>query len=246
MSASRNLVGQVDGVFSVTPSAARAHAIKNCLSVVRAINRLIEPEVREETRQRLERSQAAVSRVLELLEADLVPRTMGRVGEGAFLRADQVIDAVIERVADRGSEAGVTLVADCGQGGVFCDPASMIEALQNLVANAIEASAFGSAVVVKTQELGDGSQALSITDRGSGVPGDVLARLGTPFLTSRKGGSGLGFAVARNVIEQHGGTIRIESAANVGTTVSVWLPAPPGDRRTAAESVLLAAGQVGG
>jgi two-component system phosphate regulon sensor histidine kinase PhoR len=239
MSASRNLLDRVHGSISAPPPvAARAHAIKNCISVVRAVNRLLEGEVGEQGRERLERSQAAVVRMLALLESDLAPPTMPRADGGTFLRADQVMDAVVERVADRAAAEGVKLVVDCGPGGVVCDPQQLIEAVLNLVSNAVEASMFGSAVVIKTHELRDGSQEWTISDSGSGIPADVLARLGIPFVTSREGGAGLGLAVARSVIEQHGGVSRVESLPNVGTTVSIWLPASEG-RRTAVELVAL-------
>jgi two-component system phosphate regulon sensor histidine kinase PhoR len=239
MSASRNLLDRVHGSISAPPPvAARAHAIKNCISVVRAVNRLLEEEVGEQGRERLERSQAAVVRMLALLESDLAPPAMLRADGGTFLRADQVFDAVVERVADRAAAEGVKLVVDCGPGGVVCDPHALIEAVLNLVVNGVEASTFGSAVVIKTRELRDGSQEWTVSDSGSGIPADRLGRLGIPFVTSREGGAGLGLAMARSVIEQHGGVTRVESQPNVGTTVSIWLPAPEG-RRTAAELVAL-------
>jgi hypothetical protein len=59
-----------------------------------------------------------------------------------------------------------------------------------------------------------------------------------PFVTSREGGSGIGFAVARGVIEHHGGVVRVSSETRVGTTVSIWLPAPSG-RSAAVELVAM-------
>jgi two-component system cell cycle sensor histidine kinase PleC len=69
-----------------------------------------------------------------------------------------------------------------------------------------------------------------IEDTGIGIPKDTLKSLGRPFeqvesgLTKRHQGSGLGLAIAKSLTELHGGSIRIRSTANVGTTVTIRLP----------------------
>jgi signal transduction histidine kinase len=65
---------------------------------------------------------------------------------------------------------------------------------------------------------------VEIIDRGTGIPAADLPRLFEPFFTTRRTGSGLGLALARNVVEGLGGSITIESQPNVGTTVRIDLP----------------------
>jgi two-component system nitrogen regulation sensor histidine kinase GlnL len=65
---------------------------------------------------------------------------------------------------------------------------------------------------------------VEIADDGSGMSADVVERLGTPFFTTRKGGTGLGFAVSRHWVARHGGTLRVDSRPGGGTTVRVALP----------------------
>jgi signal transduction histidine kinase len=65
---------------------------------------------------------------------------------------------------------------------------------------------------------------VEIADDGPGMAPEVVARLGTPFFTTRKGGTGLGFAVSRHWVARHGGTLRIDSRPGGGTTVRVALP----------------------
>ena len=78
-------------------------------------------------------------------------------------------------------------------------------------------------------------------DRGAGMGPEILDRIQKPYYTTKEGGSGLGIAVARGIIEQHGGTLRFESTAGRGTTATVHLPAcatrGPGEEDEAAEPV---------
>ncbi len=68
---------------------------------------------------------------------------------------------------------------------------------------------------------------LTVTDTGSGIPGEVLARVAEPFFTTKGQGkgTGLGLAMAKGFSEQSGGALNIESAPGRGTTVSLWFPA---------------------
>jgi signal transduction histidine kinase len=101
--------------------------------------------------------------------------------------------------------------------------------LFHLVVNAMQASAPGQVVTI---DVGgpcpmSGKTPLRVIDRGEGMSPDVLERLKRPYFTTREGGTGLGVAVARALVEQHGGRLEIESAPGKGTTVTVELPRTP-------------------
>jgi len=113
-------------------------------------------------------------------------------------------------------------------------------ALVNLVRNAIQAMPTGGTVTVSAQPApGDGQFLLTISDTGVGLTAEDLKRLGEPFFTQRSGGVGLGFALARRIVTEHGGTLDASSTPGRGTTVAIRLPAqvldPP--RRSVAGSV---------
>ena len=97
-----------------------------------------------------------------------------------------------------------------------------------------------SAMTVSAQPVsGDGQFLLTISDTGVGLTAEDLKRLGEPFFTQRSGGVGLGFALARRIVTEHGGTLDASSEPGQGTTVAIRLPAhildPP--RRSVAGSV---------
>ena len=67
----------------------------------------------------------------------------------------------------------------------------------------------------------EGRWRIEVRDRGVGIAPDDLPRVFEPFFTTKRAGSGLGLALARNVVEGLGGTISVQSQQNVGTTVRI-------------------------
>jgi signal transduction histidine kinase len=216
---------------SLSARALRAHEFKNCLQVVKAVNKLVEPELSETSRQRMERSHAAVARMLGLIAQDLVAEGGDASSVCAFVSAIDIVRAVVARVKDVAEAGRVELFVQPGAGGVVGDAAALAEALGNIALNAIQSTSPGGAVFVATHECPDGYQHWVVEDTGRGMSEEVLARLGTPHFSLRPGGSGLGFAAARAAVGRQGGVTHIESRPGSGTMVTIWLPyaPPPGE-----------------
>jgi signal transduction histidine kinase len=214
-----------NALSSPSPRAARAHAIKNCLTVVRAVNRLLESDVSERSRERLARSQEAVVRMLAILQEELTADSQPAGPAPASVSAQDMLREVVARVEDRAQAGRVQLFVRAGQGVVVGHVPELTEAFANLVLNAIEATPSGGSVEVATHELPDGSQVLAVRDTGPGIPENLRIGLGTRFVTSRKGGSGVGFALARQIVERHGGRLHVRTIEGSGTVVSMRLPA---------------------
>jgi signal transduction histidine kinase len=81
----------------------------------------------------------------------------------------------------------------------------------------------GGVLDVAAAERG-GRIEVRIADNGSGMTPDVVARLGSPFFTTRAQGSGLGLFLSRRLVESGGGTLKIESEPGRGTACTVSLP----------------------
>jgi signal transduction histidine kinase len=99
--------------------------------------------------------------------------------------------------------------------------------LYNLIRNAIQASPSGEAVVVRAERLGR-EIAVSVADRGSGIPPDVAPRIFDPFFTTKQagpdGGMGLGLSVSRSLIESMGGRIDVVSEEGHGSVFTAIFP----------------------
>ncbi len=111
------------------------------------------------------------------------------------------------------------------------DEAQLRAAVLNLVRNAREAMAGGGALTVAARRAipaGPGAEAaveLSVADTGPGIPAEVQARLFEPFFSTKERGTGLGLAFVQQVVQEHGGAVRCESAPARGTTFTLRLPA---------------------
>jgi signal transduction histidine kinase len=107
--------------------------------------------------------------------------------------------------------------------------------LDNLLSNAIKYSPAGGEVVVTLAADGD-SAVLRVRDQGLGIPAEDLPHIFERFRRARNAaeivGTGLGLSGARQLVEQHGGTIQVESQEGAGSTFTVRLPL--GDTTTAA------------
>jgi two-component system sensor histidine kinase RegB len=104
-------------------------------------------------------------------------------------------------------------------------PRAVSQALRSLVTNAQDASPPNTAVVVMVRKK-DAMLAITIRDRGPGIPPEVLARIGEPFFTTKAPGRGMGLGLflARAVIEGVGGTMDIDTDPERGTEVAVRIP----------------------
>jgi len=96
-------------------------------------------------------------------------------------------------------------------------------ALSHIIRNAIEATPPGGKIQLSTIRAGELSR-LVVQDTGRGMPPEVVEQIFTPFYTTKIGGSGLGLVFVKQIVEEHRGSIRVESAVGRGTTVSIDLP----------------------
>jgi PAS domain S-box-containing protein len=103
------------------------------------------------------------------------------------------------------------------------DPAQLKQALVNLVKNSMHAMTRSGVLTLSTGEAAEGVW-VSVADTGGGIPPEQLQRIGEPFFTTKKKGSGLGLMIVRRIIREHGGSIDIDSHVGRGTTVRLWLP----------------------
>ncbi len=141
------------------------------------------------------------------------------------IRLGDLADEVLGAMEGRAEAAGVEL-ARVGDARVSADPRRVTEALLNLVANAIEATPADGRVVMEIADRGPTIE-LVVRDTGKGMSPQVLARLGSPFFTTRAQGTGLGVLLARSVFTRHGGSLVFESSPGHGTAAIASLPRRP-------------------
>jgi len=103
------------------------------------------------------------------------------------------------------------------------DESSMRGALMNLILNAIEAMQQGGTLSIAIKHTGE-TLRLEIADTGPGIAEEEAKNIFEPFYTTKAQGLGLGMPYAKKIIEQHGGTMSLQSRIGEGTTISISLP----------------------
>ena len=204
-----------------------AHELKNPLASIKGLCQLVArtPEG-ERTQERLAVVASEISRMETILNdylsfsrplEDLRPES---------LDVSAIARDVLDVLAGRADQAGVTMTLDGATTAVHGDGRRLKEALINLVANAIEATPSGGTVALRIRN-GGGAVVLEVRDTGRGIAPEDLERIGTPFFTTRAKGTGLGVVLAQGVITQHGGTLTYASSLGHGTTATITLPVRP-------------------
>jgi two-component system, NtrC family, nitrogen regulation sensor histidine kinase NtrY len=115
------------------------------------------------------------------------------------------------------------LSAPNGARGYF-DPVQVEQALINLLKNANEAGGAVDQVTLEVIALSDGATEIRVADGGRGFSAEALEHALLPFYTSKPGGSGVGLALVREVVDAHGGQLTLGSAASGGALVTLRIP----------------------
>jgi len=147
----------------------------------------------------------------------------------ASVEVVELVRQSVQALQDTAAQAGVQLHTDIEELSVCADGDRIVQALVNLLGNAIKFSPRDSLVTV-TVSHGDGCALFSVGDRGRGIPPDQLDSIFERFSqvdvsdAREKGGSGLGLAIARGIVESHGGRLWAESVPGQGSTFCFTLP----------------------
>lgn len=144
--------------------------------------------------------------------------------------ASQIIEGSISSLATEAEVRNIILINNSNGGAVLrCDPDRIAQVLNNLVNNAIKFSHEGGKIDLDAK-LEDASVIFSVKDHGIGIPKNKQDRIFTKFyqvdtsLTRKAGGTGLGLAVCRGIVEAHGGKIWLESEEGKGSIFSFSIP----------------------
>ncbi len=209
------------------------HDIRGPLTVVRSATEeltreagsLPVDEIRALAAGALEESERIMRMCSELLDAT---RATQDRSERSPCEIDEWVEDVLATLAETAARQGILIEAQLGSGAtLWADIERLRRALLNLLYNAFEAMPEGGVVRVETLREGD-VVSLRVADSGPGIPESIRARIFEPFVTAGKvGGTGLGLAVVRKIVEDHGGSVAVEKADGGGSRFELRLPIGP-------------------
>jgi signal transduction histidine kinase len=215
-----------------------SHELRTPLAQIRGYVELLADEalgpLTPEQRQGLQISQQAVER-LEGLINDLIAYASAAKGELMVLPTavptEALVAEVLARAQAKAARAQVSLTADLTPNlpAVHADRDKLRWTLAQLIDNGIKFTPAGGSVTVRVASNGRGLT-FTVRDTGIGIPAQKLADIFEPFqqldgsATRRYGGTGLGLALVRRIVEAHGARVLVESEEGRGTAVGFTLP----------------------
>ena len=204
-------------------AAGVAHEIKNPLAAIRSSAQLLEGKVAGREAElvgiivsEVDRLNRVVNQFLQYARPAPVRRAPCRLSE--------ILDGCLELLAPVAARRSVAL-AKLYAGDdpeVPGDPDQLRQVFINLILNSIEAVPDGGRVEVGIESTGHSVSGF-VRDNGPGIPGEKRRTVFEPFVTTKEGGTGLGLAVAQRIVNEHGGTLTLESGSGTGTTARVTL-----------------------
>ena len=216
-------------------SAAIAHEIRNPLQGISLtlsnLKEHLQPGAETYVRvmfSEMDRLNSIVGGILEFAR----PAPPTPVESSVFGVCQRALDLAGDRAAQRQVRLEIAPIARTETGE--WDEGQIVQVLLNLLLNAIDASPAGARVEIRAELAAgpidaDGTRngafwRLAVHDQGPGVPAPLRSKLFDPFFTTKSDGTGLGLAVSSKIVEEHRGTIHVDSPPGGGTTFIVELP----------------------
>ena len=213
-------------------AAVLAHEIRNPLGAIKGLAQFLgEKNTANPTQQEMTHTIAQEATRLERLVNDLLTYARPRPPDRQPTNLPAVLGEVLRLVLPAAEAAGVVCRLDMPEEAppIAADPEQLKQLFGNLALNALQAMPQGGRLTLAVRSMdGKGSQRrpveVAVEDTGSGIPKADLPRVFEPFYTTRTKGTGLGLAICKQIVEAHGGAIRVARTGPEGTTILVTLP----------------------
>ena len=239
---------------SVTQQAQRdflanvSHDLRTPLTSIQGFSQAIvegvasDPQAAQHAAQVIHDEAGRLHRMVE----DLLDMARIEAGQLDMLRhtvqLGDILRAVSESLSVKAHEKGVRLAVDVPPAlpRIAGDGDRLAQVFTNLLDNAIRHTPPGGEVTLSAAPDAGGGIVATVHDTGEGIPAEDLSRIFERFYQvdksrqRRRTGTGLGLAIARQIVEAHGGAIRVASTVGQGATFTVWLPPAPDSPTTGA------------
>jgi two-component system sensor histidine kinase HydH len=204
--------------------AMLAHEIRNPLAGIKGYAQVIERKPQDERNGGFARRIVTETLRLETLVNELLSYAKNDRESMVTLDLTTVISHATALLRQEAEQLQINIFCDC-QGHILVDGNRdrLTQVLLNVVKNAIQAMPDGGTVRI-TAGIDGRHAAVTVSDNGKGISREDLSRIFEPFFTTKARGTGLGLALCRKIVEEHGGKITVQSVVGEGTAVSITFP----------------------
>ncbi|HUU92353.1 MAG TPA: GAF domain-containing sensor histidine kinase [Phycisphaerae bacterium] len=218
--------------------AGMAHCVKNILNGLRAGSYIIDQQMADDDDSKVARGWKIVKKNMMLLSnivMDMLSYSKERKPLYQPCRIGDLCEDIVGLLQQQAADRGVTLVTGSDLDAVCVDESGLRRCLINLVGNAIDACSAGGGLVKLEAVAADADDRfiLRVRDNGCGMEPEAREKIFNAFFSTKGGkGTGLGLAVTKKIVEEHGGEIRVESVCGEGTEFTLVLPVKPAGEPT--------------
>ena len=207
-------------------SAGMAHEIRNPLGSIKGGIEIIEEGVDEDSKK-YEFIQIIKKEIhrLDRKISDFLKYARPPFPERRVCAINKIVNSVIRLVEKRAEQEDIFIDAKLADGlpELLIDSEQIRQALLNIVLNAIQSIREGGRIEIETG-LDEDFLCISVSDNGSGIPEENIARLFDPFFTTKDDGTGLGLSITFQLIKSHNGEVEVEQNKSGGSRFIIKLP----------------------
>jgi signal transduction histidine kinase len=201
------------------------HELRNPLGTIKNISYLLNMEV--------EKTKPEVKEALDILEKEVVTSEKILGNLLGFARQEtpdwqrlDVNDIVLEELSLANVPPNIEVKTDFDQSlpKVLADRGQLGQIFTNIILNAIQSMPKGGRIFIRSEMNDPGWLTVSISDTGPGIPEDIMGKIFEPLFTTKARGIGFGLSVVKKLVDNHGGTLGVESVLSKGSTFTIHLP----------------------
>ncbi|OIJ12836.1 hypothetical protein BKP35_09700 [Anaerobacillus arseniciselenatis] len=204
-------------------AASIAHELRNPLAAIKGFFHILKTSD-EEKELYFNVIEDELSRI-EQISSELLTLAKPHSEDRKVHNIIQLVNEVILLLTSQANMKSVEINLLTKKDEIFikCEAAKIKQVFINMIKNAIDAMENPGNISLVVNEMSDNIQ-IEIIDEGSGIPEEVISKIGEPFYTTKEKGTGIGLMVCYQIIESHGGNIQVESKVGNGTKFTITFP----------------------
>jgi two-component system sensor histidine kinase HydH len=212
-----------DKLYTIGEMSSRmAHDLQNPLTIIKNTIELLNlknPNLDKKTKESYERIERAATKMSQQIHDVLnYVRT-----SNLAMEKTSILTLLKDTISGLNIPKYAKIILPDQNVDVYGDAKQLEIVFSNLILNAIQAGSNGGRVMIQASEIDDYT-IIDVIDNGHGIEKENLPRIFEPLFTTKPGGTGLGLASCKSIIENHGGTIECSSIVNKGTVFTIRLP----------------------